>query len=219
MTITVTADDENGDAPAFIWSVTSGHSGITPLPNTQQVSFPLPDYLIRSDTIIQQTLELSVRVSDTADEVSTMVSVVVNKDDNGQAEVGRLSRGTGDGKRMLTLPNLDFLADDPDGGGITSSVVYQWQLCVNGTDCEVLASWDGILNTNSPSYTTPNTRIPATQNRMSGYTIRDGDQFRISVTYTDRQGYTKTIYSGRQSVTPSAEVRIRSKVFLEGPLQ
>ena len=170
---------------------------------------------------MQQTLELSVNVNDnTADEVSTMVSVMVNKKDNGRAEVGRLSRGTGDGERMLTLPILPtiFSMDDPDGGTI-GAVVYQWQLCVNETDCEVLPNWDGILNTNSASYTIPNTRIPATQNRMSGHAISDGDQFRISVTYTDRQGYTETVYSMSEGVTPDTEVRIRSKVFLEGPLQ
>ena len=145
---------------------------------------------------------------DNAEAVSTMVSVVVHKKDNGQAAVGSLRRAS-DNERMLTLP-VPFSRDDPDGG-TSGTVVYQWQLCISGADCSNLANWNNISSATSNSYTIPT--------RLSGRTIVEGDLFRIGVTYTDRQGYTKTVYSGSRGATRSTEIRIRAKVFLEGPLQ
>ena len=106
------------------------------------------------------------------------------------------------------------LANDPDGGGISNTVAYQWQRCwgsVDGTDCLVSANWVNIPSATSDSYTIPTS--------LSGRTIVEGDLFRIGVTYTDRQGYTETVYSSSRGATRSTEIRIRAKVFLEGPLQ
>ncbi len=209
VTITVTATDENNDRLTHSWSVISGHSGIPPLPNDQQVSFPLPDYLIESDTIMQQTLELSVRVSDgNGEAVSTMVSVVVRKNDNDDATFG-VSIDVGSGETTLTA---SILVPDPDGGIDTSSeMTYQWQVC-RGSDDAVDCSLDDAYSDISSATVTP-------------YVIRDssilveGNRFRARVTYTDRQGYEKTVNSVGRIYTTRPVLRIRSRVFLEGPLQ
>ncbi len=213
VTITADATDENNDSLTYSWRVTSGHDGINVSSiNARQVSFTLPDYLIKSSTLTQQTLALQLVVRDTAAEaVSTMVSVVVNKKDNGQANIGTLSRDN-DNERILTLTGLT-LTDDPDGGGLSSTVAYQWQRCwgSDGTDCSDANNWVNISGATGNSYT-----IPAS---LSGHTIAEGDLFRIGVTYTDMQGYERTVYSGSRGVSRSTEIRIRARVFLEGPIQ
>ncbi len=213
VTITADATDENNDSLTYSWRVTSGHDGINVSSiNARQVSFTLPDYLIKSSTLTQQTLALQLVVRDTAAEaVSTMVSVVVNKKDNGQANIGTLRRDN-DNERILTLTGLT-LTDDPDGGGLSSTVAYQWQRCwgSDGTDCSDANNWVNISGAIGNSYT-----IPAS---LSGHTITEGDLFRIGVTYTDMQGYERTVYSDSRGVSRSTEVRIRTRVFLEGPLQ
>ena len=209
VTITVTATDENNDRLTHSWSVISGHSGIPPLPNDRQVSFPLPDYLIESDTIMQQTLELSVRVSDgNGEAVSTMVSVVVDKKNNDDATFG-VSIDVGSGETTLTA---SILVPDPDGGIDTSSeMTYQWQVC-RGSDDAVDCSPNGAYSDISSATGTP-------------YVIRDssilveGNRFRARVTYTDLQGYERTVNSVGRIYTTRPALRIRSRVFLEGPLQ
>ncbi len=213
VTITADATDENNDSLTYSWRVTSGHDGINVSSiNARQVSFTLPDYLIKSSTLTQQTLALQLVVRDTAAEaVSTMVSVVVNKKDNGQANIGTLRRDN-DNERVLTLTGL-VLTGDPDGGGLSSTVAYQWQRCwgSDGTDCSDANNWVNISGAIGNSYT-----IPAS---LSGHTIAEGDLFRIGVTYTDMQGYERTVYSGSRDISRSTEIRIRTRVFLEGPLQ
>ncbi len=216
LTITVPGMDANNDRLTYSWSVTSGHSGVDLSGNRvsgNRATLMVPDNLVAAAST-STTVSWRVMVSDRTASATGAVSVVVIKRDNGQATVGSLRRASGN-DRMLTLTGI-VLANDPDGGGMSNTVAYQWQRCwgsIDGTNCSVSGDWVNISSTNSDSYTIPTS--------LSGHMIAEGDRFRIGVTYTDGQGHInmQPIYSGSLDVSPSTEVRIRSKVFLEGPLQ
>ena len=95
------------------------------------------------------------------------------------------------------VPTLTALPLPPD-------YQYQWQIFTTESE------WMNVASTTDASYT------------ISGDLAETSNTFRVQVTYTDGQGYRKTLTSNEISYTytpPDRGLRIRTKVFLEGPLR
>ena len=90
------------------------------------------------------------------------------------------------------------------------TVNYHWQCEKNSLNvCSVpgpTANWGNITGATGRNY------------RIADTSPQD-KRFRIIATYTDMQGYSTTIESRSITFTESDALKIRSKVFLEGPLQ
>ena len=194
--VSVNASDENYDELTYIWR---GDARVLTSTNTNPAILDFPTDLVAANTDTT-TLILEVEVSDksnTDGTVSSMTSVVVNKKNNGTVSGVRLDR---DNQRTLTLLNIDW-SREPDGG-VGRNVTYQWQQCLGGADC----LWENIKGAKGTSYTVPDL-------------MNDNDSFRVELTYTDGQGYKNIAYSSSRGPSASSDIKIRSKVFLEGPLQ
>ena len=212
VTINIRVRDANNDRLTYSWRTTSGPRQINPSGDPPTRTIPLDFVEAAFDRI---TVNWEVTVTDTGGASTTgTVSVVVIKRDNDRATVGSLRRAS-DNEQMLTLLS-PFSRDDRDGVNPTPRLEYQWQLCGGGMNCQ--NNWENISNATSTTYTIQYP-IPTMQNPTPGHGMVDGDLFRIGVTYTDGQGYRETVHSSTRGATRSTEVRIRSKVFLEGPLQ
>ena len=98
---------------------------------------------------------------------------------------------------------LSVTVNDPDGDATTPSYAYQWQQRAPGADSQ----WMDIDAAIAATYSVPSDTL-----------IDSG--FRVLVTYTDGQGYRQTGQSAEIAYFPVPEgLRIRTKVFLEGPLR
>ena len=113
-------------------------------------------------------------------------------------------------------------ASDDTDGGIVGDISYQWQRCWPSdadTPClmddwvdlpEDISGSSGILGTSEVSIEIPK--------EIAGHTVVSHDLFRVKITYTDAQGYSTTGFSDPLG-NISSGIRIRVKVFLEGPHQ
>ena len=142
------------------------------------------------------TLRIQLTVDDGTDSVSTMVSVIVIKENNGVATSGMLIPEQAE----LRLPVID-LASDPDGGG--TSATYVWQRCAS--DCLEASNWENIGSESD---------IP-TVYTMTKNEVATRVHFRMKIVYRDGQGYEDTIFYHSDV---KSSIRIRVKVFLESPL-
>ena len=145
-----------------------------------------------------QTVELHITVNDaTAGQTLELtVDLTIKKVNNGLADISISITN-----RTLTVASIGA---DPDGDTIAPTYAYQWQRAAEGT-----AQWMDISGEND------------------AYTITDdlaetSGEFRVQVTYTDGQGYRVMQTSNEVSYIPpppSSGLRVRTKVFLEGPLR
>ena len=209
--IVVNAVDANRDSLTYAWRVNSRYAGIEVSGNPATLS--IPDYFITDVVSTQTTVELEVTVSDGMASTTGMVSVIVNKEDNGDATLRTSleidSRGT-------TLTALVSSAD-PDGG-TSGTVVYQWQVCEgNEGRCPSESNWMNIDGAIGTPYVIQDSSVS-----IGGAPfplVEESSLFRVIGTYTDNQGYREEVESARRIYTTRPALMIRAKVFLEGPLQ
>ena len=159
-------------------------------------SFQLPFmYSIADDFIAtdatSQTVTLTIRVSDQTAEIEAV-------EHTEELHIRKTNNGSAD----ITITEMNgtlsaTVGTDPDGDPNPLSYIYQWQSNTG-------SGWMNIA--------------PATNNT---YAITADGEFRVQVMYTDGQGYPETSTSNVISYTQpdSSGLRIRTKVFLEGPLR
>ena len=145
-----------------------------------------------------RVVELNIIVSDGGGRrAEHNEELTIQKVDNGLAKI-EASRAT---SRTLTVK----VGIDPDGDAITPNYAYQWQRAAEGT-----AQWMDISGENDASYT------------ITDDLAGTSGEFRVQVIYTDGQDYRNDdgFYSNAIRYTPSGSgLRVRTKVFLEGPLR
>ena len=201
-TFTLTAPPASGGLAVYNyeWTQTaedsahlSGHSDLTLTGTTATVNVAIPaDFIALAATSANITFKVVV------DDGLTMTSrskvVTIHKIDNGLADVA-----TTEVNAILMVT----VSPDPDGAATTPNYAYQWQQRTPEKDSPWLDINDAIMATY----------------RVPGNTLV-GSGFRVSVTYTDRQGYRETSTSNEIAyISQFRGIRIRTKVFLEGPLR
>ena len=132
-----------------------------------------------------------VVMSDDFTMISRSKAVTINKIDNGPADI------------TITSGTLSITVNDPDGNATDPNYIYQWQQRTP----EAGSSWENIDTATAATYNVP-----------------DGTptdiRFRVSLTYTDGQGYDETVESTEIAYLPLVKgIKVRTKVFLEGPLR
>ena len=144
-----------------------------------------------------QTVTLTIRVSDQSDEIEDFEHTEV-------LPILKTNNGSADINLSITSATLTAIVGaDPDGDATTPSYQYQWQsLAKTGAD------WMDIEGATDASYTI-------------GDEVKSSAEFRVQVMYTDGQGYQEmpTSKGIRYTLPGSGGLRIRIKVFLEGPLR
>ena len=220
--VTTDASDANHDSLIYTWSVTQGAADLNEFDEVSEgatLSFKVPaDWIDNPSTAtgVTETLQLEIAVTEMRDggETTTQTAeVVVAKVNNGVSATSspKIERTENDmGQTVLVLEtgtDTQAIADDPDGN-TTSPIKYQWQWC--RSPCSP-SSWAAISGATANTYTIPES--------ISGTPVMDNDRFRIGLSYTDGQGYSETIFSDTQATSASADLRVRTKVFLEGPLE
>ena len=157
------------------------------------VGLSMPADLVAAKSI-SQTVKLNILVSDDdGHSFEHSEEITVRKVDNGVATVDVI-RAT---SRTLTVK----VGSDPDGDASKPGYEYQWQW----REPEAGSSWQDIMSATDESYA------------ISDDLASVRGEFRIQVTYTDGQGYKKTLTSNVIKYIPG--IKIRTKVFLEGPLR
>ena len=213
--VSVEASDANYDELTYSWTAVSGDTAVdvsSSQSNPDEATLTIPDDLVAATTNTT-TLILEVEVSDGGISTTKTVSVVVNKVNNGQISAGSIQRDS-DNPGGFRLSNIGG-RKDPDGKADVN-VSYQWQRCwksEDGVDCsEDSEAWLDIGGETGNSYK-PTTSI-------EGHVVQSEDRFRVALEYTDGQGYDESVPSlNTLSTDPSSDIKIRIKVFLEGPLQ
>ena len=160
--------------------------------------YSITDDLVAAD-VTSQTVKLTIRVSDQASKVEAFEHTEA-------LHIRKTNKGSADINVSITTATLTVtIGADPDGDATTPNYQYQWQ----SQAIEAAPEWMDIDDATEKSYT------------ISGDLASAGGEFRVQVTYTDGQGYQATLISNEISYTPPAVsgLRIRTKVFLEGPLR
>ena len=157
--------------------------------------YSIADDFIASDATTQ-TVTLTIRVSDQSDEIEDFEHTEV-------LPILKTNNGSADINLSITSATLTAIVGaDPDGDATTPSYQYQWQsLAKAGAD------WMDIESATDASYTI-------------GDEVKSSAEFRVQVMYTDGQGYQEMPTSkGIRYTLPGSGLKIRIKVFLEGPLR
>ncbi|MXX98913.1 MAG: cadherin-like beta sandwich domain-containing protein [Gammaproteobacteria bacterium] len=182
--------DANHDDLNYQWQITDKADGST-VPADDSRLFVVPTDLVKPPAETT-TLTLMLTVSDgRTDDVSTRVSVLVKRKNNGAAIPTVLIR---DGQKLM--PPVIDLSGDPDGAG--SSATYVWQRC--SANCSTDGAWSDVGEASDSA---------------TEYEIQDGQagyNFRLKVHYIDGQSYENVIFY-------NSGIRIRAKVFLENLLR
>ena len=157
--------------------------------------YNIADDLVAADTTTQ-TVRLTIRISDQIDEIKDFEHIE-------ELHILKTNKGSADININITSATLTvIIGTDPDGDPNPTSYIYQWQ-------SKTGSEWMDIDDADDASYT------------ISGDLASAGGEFRVQITYTDGQGYPETPTSNAIRYTPpdSSGLRIRTKVFLEGPLR
>ena len=152
------------------------------------------DFIANGST--SQTVTLTIRVSDQSAEIAAF-------EHTEKLHIRGINNGPADINISITNTTLTAtIGTDPDGDPNPDSYTYQWQ-------AKTGSEWMDIASTTDTSYT------------ISGDLASASGEFRVQVMYTDGQGYPETSTSNEILYTPpdSSGIRIRTKVFLEGPLR
>ena len=171
----------------------SGHSALTLSITTTTLEVAIPANFIAL-AATSATITFKVVVIDDEFTTSQSIAVTIHKIDNGLADMAITEMN---GTLSVTV-NPD---SDPDGNATTPNYVYQWQQHAPGADSQ----WQDINDATTATYSVPSDTLVDTG-------------FRVLVTYTDGQGYRKTRAS-HEIRSQFSGLRIRTKVFLEGPLR
>ncbi len=210
--ISVNASDPNHDDLMYRWS--GDDSDVLSNENSNPATLSIPPYYIRDAVSDQTTLNLEVEVDDGELPTTRALLVQVNKKNNGSARL-RTSIEIASGGTTLTAI---VLSADPDGG-TSGTVVYQWQVCAGEEGrCPSESHWMNIDGATTAQYVISGTNIMVKNGSVFSL-MEDGSLFRIRGTYTDGQGYNEEVDSEERLYTTLSVLRIRAKVFLEGPLQ
>jgi len=218
---TITAADKVSDANEdtdfdYEWRVTSGDNEQAPLlrgvdRTLAALTFtPAATFVAAEDRVA--TVILTLTVTDSAGASSEQdITVTVVKQNRGTITTQELGAPTRS-EMILTAPTPNYAAD-PDGVATDTKTTYQWAICKASetNDCSAdNATYTNINNATNATYT-----IPEVDNV-------EGNRFRVTITYTDGQGYPNEVVSAAFKVEPAVQInrlKIRAKVFLEGPLQ
>ena len=149
-----------------------------------------------ADGSTSQIVTLTIRVSDQSDRIEA-------SEHTAKLHIRGINNGPADINISMTNTTLTAtIGTDPDGDPNPPTYTYQWQ-ANTGSD------WMDIASTTDTSYT------------ISGDLASASGEFRVQVMYTDGQGYQEAPISNEVSYTqpPSSGLRVRTKVFLEGPLR
>ena len=213
ISITAMARDENDDELNYEWSMSSDGDTRSILTETAEpeIRFKVPtNWIIDTDVLDKKvTLQLEIKVTEKEGEglsTTRTASVVVTKDDNGDAIIPSISVNP-DNPNEFTFRQI-VLSQDKDGVNDSPNLKYRWQHCPANTNCS--SNWQDI-----GSLITDTTNALSLD--LSGFGV--GDSFRVKITYTDGQGYNENLLSGTKVYTTDPTVKVRVKVFLEGPLQ
>ena len=214
VSINPTVTDANRDRLTYAWRVLSGDSNPSILTdvitNRKQLSFDVsPKWITNPSTAtgVTETLQLEIAVTEMGDgglSATQTAEVVVTKINNDPSTPIRPTIVRDDDTGELSISEetvLQAIADDPDGNNVSAVPTYRWQRCQS--PCSSATDIDG-MDAETKEYTPRN--------------AAEGDRFRIKIGYIDGQGYSNTIYSN-DLYPSSADIRVRAKVFLEGPLQ
>ena len=142
--------------------------------------YSIADDLIAADTT-SQTVTLTIKVSDQSAEIEDVEhteELHIRKTNNGPADIN------------LSITNTTLTAivgADPDGDPNPADYTYQWQ-AKTGPEYMTIAGADDA------SYT------------ISGDLASASGEFRVQVTYIDRQGYPEMSISNEVSYTPTIEL-------------
>ena len=171
----------------------SSHSALTlTSTNTATVNAQIPaDFIASAAT--SANIIFKVVVDDGFTMTSQSTVATIHKIDNGLADIA-----TTEVNAILSVT----VTSDPDGDATTPNYAYQWQQRAPVAD-SLWLDIDAATATYSVLSNTP-----------------ADTRFRVLVTYTDGQGYRKTKTSNEIRYVPQfSGLRIRTKVFLEGPLR
>ena len=150
-----------------------------------------------ADGSTSQIVTLTIRVSDQAAEIEDF-------EHTEELHIQGINNGPADINISITNATLTatIVGADPDGDPNPASYTYQWQA---KTDSE----WMKIDGADDTSYT------------ITDDLAVDGNEFRVTVAYRDGQDYSEMPTSNAIRYKPpdSSGLRIRTKVFLEGPLR
>ena len=193
-TATVTFE-VSGGSRSYTYDYTIGEQPL-PSSSTPSLMYNVPTDLIKAEST-RQTVELHITVNDTTGQtLEHTANLMIKKVDNGEAEIA-ISRET-------TRTLIVTVGSDPDGDPNPAGYTYQWQTRA----LEPSSRWMNINSATNDTYTITDDLANA------------GGEFRVQVTYTDGQGYSKTLASNViEYIAPSQGIKVRTKVFLEGPLR
>ena len=182
----------SGGSRSYTYDYTIGEQSL-PSSSTPSLMYNVPTDLIKAEST-RQTVELHITVNDAAGQtLEHTEDLMIKKVNNGSADIAITRENS-----TLTVT----VGSDPDGDPNPAGYTYQWQTRALGAE-----GWTNISATDK-SYT-----ISDDLASVSG-------EFRIQVTYTDGQGYRKTLASNViEYIAPSQGIKVRTKVFLEGPLR
>ena len=179
VTVVAEMSDMNFDDLSYVWHTTTGDKTPSILKDSAVTSttlvFTVPDDW--SNTT-QARLNLFVSVSDGATTSTKPVIVNITRVDNGElATIPMISEF--DRRLQSISPDL---TTDPDGA--VTIEAYQWQICRPNPDCRQEAQWRNASGASANSFY----QIPTAD-------AKEGYQFRVQLTYRDRQNYQTTVTS------------------------
>ena len=188
-----------GSTATIIFDVSGGtddYQYASKIDDAEYTSFQLPfiysiaDDFIAADTT-SQIVTLTIRVRDQSAEIEAV-------EHTEELHIRKTNNGSAD----ITITEMNgtlsaTVSADPDGDATTPNYAYQWQANTG-------SEWMNIEGADDASYA-----------------ITADGEFRVQVMYTDGQGYPETPTSNAILYTrpDSSGLRIRTKVFLEGPLR
>ena len=195
-TATLTFEVSGGSDDRYTYDYTIGEQSL-PSSSAPSLMYNVPTDLIKGESTTQ-TVELHITVNDaTAGQTLELtVDLTIKKVNNGLADISISITN-----RTLTVASIGA---DPDGDTIAPTYAYQWQISTT------TAQWMDIDSATDASYT------------ITDDLAETSGEFRVQVTYTDGQGYRVMQTSNEVSYIPpppSSGLRVRTKVFLEGPLR
>ena len=208
VTLVAEASDADFDNLNYLWRATTGDKTASILKDSTVTSATLV-FTVPTDwaSTTQATLSLSFSVSDGATTSTKPAIVTIARADNGGLTTTTPTITEVEQKLTVSPISVAALATDPDGAGTVEA--YQWQICLANlpkADCSQQNQWQNISDATNNSY-----QIPQAEAIVN-------NQFRVQITYRDRQSYRRTVTSEALSY-PQKAIFMRLKLFLEGALQ
>ena len=173
ITLTVSVlNNESNIALDHRWTQTAGAYLLAGVTTGNRVVLDVPNDYVASAT--SSHLVLSIETSSDVGSIAHQIAITILRRNNGKVSVLGIPSLN---DRELTAPTID-ISDDPDGTG--GNVNYQWQ-----SRASTQTAWANVQTSADmkETYTIPET-------------TRNGTQYRVVISYTDRQGYREEVISG-----------------------